>query len=71
MKAYSPLFLLAALGVLSAAGTAAAQADTSQWKCESCPYPKGSTGSVNARKIFATASPEGNTSCMRSTRIGV
>ena len=48
MKAYSPLFLLAALGVLSAAGTAAAQADTSQWKCESCPYPKGATGTVQA-----------------------
>jgi MtrB/PioB family decaheme-associated outer membrane protein len=48
MRTYSPLFLLAALGVLSAAGTAAAQADTSQWKCESCPYPKGATGTVQA-----------------------
>jgi len=49
MRIHSPLFLLAALGALSAAGTAAAQtADTSQWKCESCPYPKGATGSVNA-----------------------
>ena len=54
MKAYSPLFLLAALGVLSAAGTAAAQTDTSQWKCESCPYPKGSTGSVNVGVVYAS-----------------
>jgi MtrB/PioB family decaheme-associated outer membrane protein len=52
---YSPLFLLAALGVLSAAGTAAAQADTSQWKCETCPYPKsGVTGNVDAGVIYAT-----------------
>ncbi len=55
MTPYSPLFLLAALGVLSAAGTAAAQADTSQWKCESCPFPKsGVTGSVDAGVIYAT-----------------
>ena len=47
MKIHSPLFLLAALGVLSAAGAAAAP-DTSAWKCESCPYPKGTTGSVQA-----------------------
>jgi MtrB/PioB family decaheme-associated outer membrane protein len=45
---HSPLFLLAALGVLSAASTAVAQADTSQWKCESCPYPKGASGTVQA-----------------------
>ena len=45
---FSPLFLLAALGVLSAAGTAAAaEADTSQWKCEKCPYAKGTTGAVD------------------------
>ena len=48
MRTFSPLFLLAALGVLSAAGTAAAQADTSQWTCESCPYPKGAIGTVQA-----------------------
>ena len=49
MTTYSPLFLLAALGVLSAAGTAAAQADTSQWKCETCPYPKsGASGAIDA-----------------------
>ena len=32
---------------------------------------RSSTGSVSARRMFATASPEGNVSCMRSTRIGV
>lgn len=46
MKIYSPLFLLGALGVLSAAGSAAAAVDTSDWKCETCPYPKGTTGTV-------------------------
>lgn len=44
MNTYSPLFLLAALGVLSGAATAAA--DTSAWKCESCPYPTGASGAV-------------------------
>lgn len=40
--------LLAALGLLSAAGTAAA-VDTSQWKCEACPYPKAATsGEIEA-----------------------
>lgn len=48
MRIYSSLSLLAALGVLSAAGTAAAQVDTSQWKCETCPYPKGAGGTVQA-----------------------
>jgi MtrB/PioB family decaheme-associated outer membrane protein len=45
MRIYSPLFLLGALGVLSAAGSAAA-ADTANWKCETCPYPKGVSASV-------------------------
>ena len=46
MRTYSPLYLLGALGVLSAAGAAAA-ADTSAWTCETCPYPgKGTTGAV-------------------------
>jgi hypothetical protein len=40
MKTHSPLFLLATLGLLCAE-SAAAVVDTSQWKCESCPYPKG------------------------------
>ena len=47
MKIFSSLHQLAALGVLSAAATAWAQVDTSQWKCESCPFPKGTTGSVD------------------------
>lgn len=46
MKIHSPLVLLAALGVLSTAGAAAAAVDTKDWKCESCPYPKGVKGSV-------------------------
>ncbi|MEO7707387.1 MAG: MtrB/PioB family decaheme-associated outer membrane protein [Caldimonas sp.] len=45
MKIFSSLHLLGALGALGAAGAAAA-VDTSQWKCESCPYPKGTTGSI-------------------------
>jgi MtrB/PioB family decaheme-associated outer membrane protein len=47
MKIFSSLHLLGALGALTAAGAAAA-ADPSQWTCESCPYPKGITGSVEA-----------------------
>lgn len=41
MRTFSPLSVLGALGVLSAAasGTVAA-ADTSQWKCETCPFEK-------------------------------
>ena len=46
MKIFSSPHLLAALGVLGAATGASAQVDTSQWKCSSCPYPKGTTGSV-------------------------
>lgn len=48
MKTYTPLFLFAALGLLSISGTAAAAADTSNWKCTSCPYPKSLTGNVEA-----------------------
>ena len=48
MKIFSSLHLLAALGVLGVTGTASAQIDTSQWKCSACPYPKGTTGSVDA-----------------------
>ena len=47
MKIFSSLHLLAALGVLGVASAASAQVDTSRWKCESCPYPKGTTGSVD------------------------
>jgi len=48
MKIFSSLHLLAALGALGAATGASAQVDTSQWKCSACPYPKGTTGSVDA-----------------------
>ena len=55
MSPYSPVFLLATLGVLSVAGTADAQVDTSQWKCESCPFPKsGATGNIEAGVIYAS-----------------
>jgi MtrB/PioB family decaheme-associated outer membrane protein len=47
MKIFSSLHLLAALGVLGAAASASALVDTSQGKCTSCPYPKGTTGSVD------------------------
>ncbi len=45
MNPYCSLVLLAALGALSAAAVAAV--DTSQWKCESCPFPKGTRGTVD------------------------
>ena len=48
MTTHSPLYLLAALGVLSTSIPALAAVDTTQWKCESCPYPKGAAGSVEA-----------------------
>jgi len=48
MRIFSSLHLLAALGALGAAAAASAQVDTSQWKCTACPYPKGTTGSVDA-----------------------
>jgi MtrB/PioB family decaheme-associated outer membrane protein len=45
MKSHSSLFLLAALGVMSAG--AAQAVDTSAWKCEKCPYPSGTSASVD------------------------
>lgn len=49
MNSHTPVFLLAALGLLSVLGPAqAATADTSEWKCETCPYPKGTSGTVEA-----------------------
>ena len=44
MTIHSPLFILGALGLMSAASAWAI--DTSAWKCESCPYPKGLSGSA-------------------------
>lgn len=48
MKPFSPLFVLTALGAWSAVeSSAVAAVDTSQWKCESCPFEKeGGGGSV-------------------------
>jgi MtrB/PioB family decaheme-associated outer membrane protein len=49
MNTHTPLALLAALGLLSIGlPAAAAPVDTSQWKCESCPFPEGTSSSVEA-----------------------
>ena len=64
MRTFSSLHLLAALGALCAAAGASAQADTSQWKCTSCPYPKGTTGSVDAGgRIDAIRRKAGRSRC--------
>ena len=48
MRTSSPLLLLGTLGALTGAvGSAAAAVDTSQWKCESCPFETGASGSVD------------------------
>ncbi len=44
MKIHSPLHILGALGLLCS--TSAWAVDTSAWTCESCPYPKGLSGTV-------------------------
>jgi len=54
MKIFSSFHLLTALGILGVAGAASAQVDTSQWKCSSCPYPKGTTGSVDAGALYVS-----------------
>ena len=50
MKTFSSLFLLGAVGALSAAASSAiAAVDTSLWKCETCPFEKaGAGGNVDA-----------------------
>lgn len=50
MKPSSPLLLLCALGALSASSSRAlAAVDTSEWKCEACPFEKTATsGSLDA-----------------------
>jgi MtrB/PioB family decaheme-associated outer membrane protein len=50
MRTFSPWSLLATLGALAASATsAAADVDTSQWKCESCPFQeeKSSGGTLD------------------------
>lgn len=44
IQIHGSLLLFAALGLLSTAYAA----DTSQWKCETCPYPKGTTAMLEA-----------------------
>jgi len=52
MKTFSSLLPLAALGALSGAAIDALAVDTSQWKCESCPFEKeGNSGAVDAGVI--------------------
>lgn len=50
MRTFSPMTLLGALGVLSmVASPAMAAVDTSEWKCETCPFEKaGVSGTVDA-----------------------
>jgi MtrB/PioB family decaheme-associated outer membrane protein len=48
MRIHSPLFVLGALGLLGVAGPALGQVDTSAWKCSTCPYAKGVSGTVEA-----------------------
>ena len=51
MRASKQLFLLGALSALSAAATAAdsgaGKVDTSQWKCESCKFEQGVSGTLD------------------------
>lgn len=60
MRTSTPLWLLAAMGVVSlSAGRDARAADPSQWKCETCPFEKGTTGTVDAGVGVTTeASPK-------------
>lgn len=47
MKTSRPLGLLGALSLLSLAATQAmADVDTSKWKCESCPFEQGTSGTL-------------------------
>jgi hypothetical protein len=66
MKAYSPLFLLAALGVLSAAGTAAAQRTPREVAC----LPKAAP--LQCRRVYvSTIADVGNyTANQRAHRLG-
>lgn len=49
MKIHSPLHILGALGALGLlCSTSTWAVDTSAWTCDSCPYPKGLSGTVEA-----------------------
>jgi MtrB/PioB family decaheme-associated outer membrane protein len=55
MRTFTPTWLLVALGVVSlAAGHAALAADPSQWKCETCPFETGTTGTVDVGAGYVT-----------------
>ncbi len=54
MNTYSSIFVLAALGALAGAAAGAPVVDTSQWKCEACPFEKGTTGTVEAGAGYAS-----------------
>ncbi len=48
MRTSNPIFLIGALGALTASTASLADpVDTSQWKCESCPFEKGASGTVD------------------------
>ena len=56
MTPTQPWFWLGTLGVLSAAGAAAADVDPTQWKCEQCPVETGASGSVDAGAAAVSSS---------------
>jgi hypothetical protein len=49
MKTYSPLFLLAALACCPAPAQPRLPPTPSNWKCKTCPYPKGHHGPRRSR----------------------
>jgi MtrB/PioB family decaheme-associated outer membrane protein len=56
MRTSSSLFLLGALGVLSAASASAlAAVDTSKWTCESCPFEKAGVAATVDAGVSATS----------------
>ncbi|MDE2371245.1 MAG: MtrB/PioB family decaheme-associated outer membrane protein [Burkholderiales bacterium] len=52
-----PWLMLGALGLLTAAGPAAA-VDTSEWKCETCPAPDGAAGSVEVGAAYVSSASQ-------------
>ena len=55
MSIFRPLFPLGILGALSAVASSAVAVDTSQWKCESCPFEKaGTSGTVDIGAGYVT-----------------
>jgi MtrB/PioB family decaheme-associated outer membrane protein len=59
MRTFSSLLQLAAMGALSSAACSAQAVDTSEWKCESCPFEKeGRSGSVQGGVIGVSDSSQ-------------